>query len=87
LGGTCGGTTLKMYINGVLVISGNYTGTIDYGSSNRSQWYVGGIPGSNTNQEATIIVQDIMVADIARSQSYLLLYTIMDLYHNGSIWL
>jgi hypothetical protein len=80
LGGTWDGTTLKMYINGVLVDSRNYTGTIDYGSSNRGQWYVGGIPGSNVNGDAPIIVQDIRVADIARPQSYF-----ANIYYNGFI--
>lgn len=80
LGGTWDGTTMRMYINGSLATSANYSGTIDYGSSGRGQWYVGGIPGSSTNQESAIIVQDIRVANIARPQSYF-----ATIYYNGFI--
>jgi hypothetical protein len=79
LGGTWDGSTMKMYINGDLVTSGNYTGTIDYGvAGNRGQWYVGGIPGTSTNQDGPIIVQDVRVANIARPQSYF-----QNIYYNG----
>lgn len=78
LGGTWDGTTMKMYINGSLATSANYTATIDFGTANRGQWYVGGIPGTSVNQESSIIVQDIRVANIARPQSYF-----ADIYFNG----
>lgn len=79
LGGTFDGTTLKMYINGVLVTSGAYTGTPDYNvGGSRGQWYTGSVPGSGTNQGAPIMVQDIRVANIARPQSYF-----ANIYYNG----
>ena len=79
LGGTWDGTTMRMYINGSLATSAAYIATIDYGSAeNRGQWYVGGIPGTSTNQETAMIVQDIRVANIARPQSYF-----AEIYYNG----
>lgn len=79
LGGTWNGTTLSIYINGSLATSANYTATIDFGTSgNRGKWYTGGIPGTGTNQESSIIVQDVRVADIARPQSYF-----ANIYYNG----
>ncbi len=71
IGGTWDGSTLRLYINGVLVNSSPFTGTITYASvGQRGFWYAGGIPGSSTNQEAPIIVQDVRLANIARPQSY-----------------
>lgn len=79
LGGTWDGTTMSIYINGSLATSAPYTATIDYGAAgNRGQWYVGGIPGTGVNQESSIIVQDIRVANIARPQSYF-----ANIYYNG----
>lgn len=78
LGGTWNGTTMNMYINGSLAVSGNYSGTIDYGTASRGQWCVGGIPGSSTNQEAPVIVQDVRIANVARPQSYF-----ANIYYNG----
>ncbi|SRR5258706_11145879 len=79
LGGTWNGTTLSFYINGTLATSSNLSGTIDYGASGRGEWYVGGIPGSGTNQDSPIIVQDIRVANVARPQSYF-----ANIYYNGA---
>lgn len=80
IGGTWDGTTLKFYINGALATSANYTGVIDYGSAgNRGQWYVGGIPGTGTNQDSPIIVQDIRIANVVRPQSYF-----QNIYYNGA---
>lgn len=79
IGGTWDGTTLKFYINGVLSTSVNYSNVIDYGTAgNRGEWYAGGIPGSTTNQDAPIIVQDVRIANVARPQSYF-----ADIYYNG----
>jgi len=79
LGGTWDGTTMNMYINGSLATSAAYTATIDYNTSGSpGQWYVGGIPGTSVNQESSIIVQDIRVANIARPQSYF-----ANIYYNG----
>lgn len=79
IGGTWDGSTVRFYINGTLSVSANFSGTIDYGTAgNRGQWYVGGIPGTTTNQDGPIIVQDIRVANIARPQSYF-----QDVYYNG----
>lgn len=79
LGGTWDGSNLKMYINGVLVASTVYSGTIDYGTAgNRGQWYVGAIPGGPANQAASIITQDIRIANVARPQSYF-----ANIYYNG----
>lgn len=81
IGSTWDGTTLTFYLNGILVASTSaFPGSIDYGSSNRGQWYVGGIPGSTTNQEAPAIVQDIRLANVARPQSYF-----ANIYYNGFI--
>lgn len=81
LGGTWDGTTLRMYINGSLAASAPYTGVIDYGiAGTRGLWYVGGIPGSGSNQDSPVIVQDVRVADIARPQSYF-----ANIYYNGFI--
>lgn len=80
LGETWDGTTLRMYINGQLVASNTFSGTIDFGSTNRGQWYLGGIPGSTTIQEAPAYVQDIRFANIARPQSYF-----ANIYYNGFI--
>ena len=47
IGGTYDGTTLRMYINGSLANSGNFSGTLSYAASgSRGQWYTGGIPGT-----------------------------------------
>lgn len=79
VGGTWDGSTLRLYINGVLAVSAPIAGTIDYGTvGNRGLWYSGGIPGTSTNQDAPIIVQDIRVANIARPQSYF-----ANIYYNG----
>ncbi len=79
IGGTWDGTTVRFYVNGSLSASSNFAGTIDYGTAgNRGQWYVGGIPGSGTNQDSPVIVQDIRVANIARPQSYF-----ANIYYNG----
>lgn len=79
IGGTWDGSTMKMYINGTLAVSSPYSGTIDYGAAgNRGQWYVGGIPGTGTNQDPPIIVQDVRIANIARPQSYF-----ANIYYNG----
>lgn len=78
IGGTWDGATLKFYINGSLAISSPFSGVIDYGTSGRGQWYVGGIPGTSTNQDPPIIVQDIRVANVARPQSYF-----ANIYHAG----
>jgi hypothetical protein len=80
IGGTWNGSTSKFYINGTLVTSANYSGTIDYGTvGNRGQWYVGGIPGSSANQDSPIIVQDVRIANIERPQSYF-----ANIYYNGA---
>jgi len=79
IGGTWDGTTLRMYINGGLVVSSNFSGTIDYGTlGNRGQWYVGCVPGSSTVQGSPVMVQDIRVANVVRPQSYF-----ANIYHNG----
>lgn len=79
VGGTWDGSTLRMYINGLLVVSSPLTGTIDYGTAgNRGQWYTGGIPGTSTNQDPPIIVQDIRIANVTRPQSYF-----ANIYYNG----
>lgn len=78
IGGTWDGTTLRFYINGTLATSAPLSGTIDYGSSGRGQWYVGGIPGNSTNQDSPIIVQDIRIANVTRPQSYF-----QNIYYNG----
>lgn len=84
IGGTWNGTTMKFYINGTLVTSANYTGTIDYNSSSaRGQWYVGGIPGNPANQTSPIIVQDIRIANIERPQSYFANIYNKGMYVNG----
>lgn len=71
--------TLIFYINGTQVSSGTFATGIDYGTAgNRGQWYVGGIPGSSTIQEAPAIIQDIRVANIVRPQSYF-----ANIYYNG----
>ena len=60
-------------------VSSAFSGAIDYGTAgNRGQWYVGGIPGTTTNQDSPIIVQDIRVANVARPQSYF-----QNIYYNG----
>lgn len=78
LGGTWNGSTMNFYVNGSLHATANYSGTIDYGAGPRGQWYVGGIPGTSTNQDSPIIVQDIRVANVARPQSYF-----KEIYYNG----
>lgn len=79
IGGTWDGSTVRFYINGTLVQTGSFSGTIDYGTlGNRGQWYVGGIPGTTTNQDGCIIVQDIRVANVVRPQSYF-----ANIYYNG----
>lgn len=81
IGGTWDGTTLRFYINGTeAVSSSSFSGTvIDYGTlGNRGQWYVGGIPGSSTIQEAPAIIQDVRAANIVRPQSYF-----ANIYYNG----
>lgn len=79
LGGTWDGSTMKMYINGMLVASSPYTGVIDYGSAgNRGLWYVGSIPGGPANQAAAVIAQDVRIANVARPQSYF-----ANIYYNG----
>ena len=79
IGGTWDGSTLKSYINGILVASSPFTGTIDYGTAgNRGQWYVGGIPGTGTNADSPIIVQDIRIANVTRPLSYF-----QNIYYNG----
>ncbi len=79
IGGTWDGSTVRFYINGSLAASTAFSGTIDYGTAgNRGQWYVGGIPGSSTNQDGVVIVQDIRVANIVRPQSYF-----ANIYYNG----
>jgi hypothetical protein len=81
IGGTWNGTTMKMYINGSLVTSSTPVGVIDFGTfGSRGKWYTGGIPGTSVNAESSIIVQDIRVANIERSQSYF-----ADIYYNGFI--
>lgn len=71
IGGTWDGTTMRFYLNGNLITSANYTGTIDFNTlGGRGQWYVGGIPGTTTNADSPIIVQDIRVANVVRPQSY-----------------
>ena len=79
IGGTWDGSTLRLYINGTLVVSSAFSGSIDYGTlGNRGQWYVGGIPGTGTNQDSPIIVQDIRIANVTRPQSYF-----ANIYYNG----
>jgi hypothetical protein len=79
IGGTWDGATMKFYVNGSLVASSAYSGTIDYGTlGNRGQWYLGGIPGTGTNQDSPIIVQDIRVANVVRPQSYF-----ANIWYNG----
>lgn len=78
VGGTWDGSTLRLYINGLLAVSSPFTGVIDYGTSGRGQWYTGGIPGTGTNQDSPIIVQDIRIANVARPQSYF-----ANIYYNG----
>lgn len=79
LGGTWDGSSLKFYVNGTLVNSVTYTGTIDYNVlGNRGEWYVGGIPGTSTNQTGSAIYQDIRVANVVRPQSYF-----QNIYYNG----
>lgn len=83
IGGTWDGSTLKFYINGNLAVSSPFSGVIDYGTSGRGQWYVGGIPGTSTNADSPCIVQDIRVANIARPQSYFQNIYFNGLYVNG----
>lgn len=71
LGGTWDGTTLTLYLNGVLIgtsVPGG--GAIDYGTAARGQWYTGSIPGSSTNQGGPFIIQDLRIANIVRPASY-----------------
>lgn len=84
IGGTWDGTTVRFYVNGSLAASSNFSGTIDYGSAgNRGQWYVGGIPGTSTNADGVVIVQDIRVANITRPQSYFANIYYSGMYVNG----
>jgi len=79
IGGTWDGATLIAYMNGSVVASSAFSGTIDYGTAgNRGQWYAGAIPGSATVQGAPALIQDIRVANIARPQSYF-----ANIYYNG----
>src|SRR5574338_941769 len=79
IGGTWDGTTMRFYINGTLATSANYSGVIDYNNTSaRGQWYVGGIPGTSTNQDPPAILQDIRAANIVRPQSYF-----ADIYYQG----
>ncbi len=79
IGGTWDGTTMKFYLNGNLIASAAYTGTIDYNvSGNRGEWFCGGIAGTSTNQTGGAIFQDIRVASVVRPQSYF-----ANIYYNG----
>jgi hypothetical protein len=79
IGGTWDGTTLKFYINGSLAVSNTFAGTISYGiAGDRGKWYTGGIPGTGSNQDPPIIVQDIRIANVVRPQSYF-----SNIYYNG----
>lgn len=84
VGGTWDGATLTQYMNGSVIASSQFAGTIDYGTAgNRGQWYTGCIPGSSTIQGAPAIVQDIRVANIARPQSYFANIYFNGIYFNG----
>lgn len=79
IGGTWDGSNIKFYVNGALVASAVYSGTIDYNVlGNRGQWYVGAIPGTGTNQTGSAIFQDIRVANVVRPQSYF-----QNIYYQG----
>jgi len=79
IGGTWDGSTLRLYVNGILTTSSAFSGSIDYGTlGNRGQWYTGGIPGTSTNADSPIIVQDIRIANVTRPQSYF-----ANIYYNG----
>lgn len=77
VGGTWDGTTLRSYLNGTLVRSTNFSGTLDYGST-PGPWFTGAIPDSGTTDSPCVIVQDIRVANVARPQSYF-----AEIYYNG----
>lgn len=84
IGGTFDGSTMKFYVNGTLVASGSYSGSVDYGTvGNRGQWFCGGIPGTGTNQTGCAIFQDVRVASVVRLQSYFANIYFNGMYQNG----
>jgi len=79
LGATWDGSTVRFYVNGIQVTSASISNTIDYNVlGNRGEWYVGGIPGTGTNQTGAAIYQDIRVANVVRPQSYF-----QNIYYQG----
>jgi Concanavalin A-like lectin/glucanases superfamily len=79
IGGTFDGSTMKFYVNGTLVVSGAYSGVIDYNTlGSRGEWFCGGVPGGAVNQTGCAIFNDIRVANTLRSQSYF-----ANIYYNG----
>lgn len=79
IGCTFNGTTMKIFINGVEMATGSYSGVPDYGTlGSRGLWYAGGPPGTTANQDSPTIIQDLRIANIARPQSYF-----ANIYYSG----
>src|SRR5207253_10882404 len=64
------GTTMSLYINGVLVASQAKTGAIDYGT--HGPWSTGASPGATGTKNG--ILDEIRVANVARNAAWVEAY-------------